>query len=237
MRVSSLTTLAPDLNSPNQTNSATHLHCYFNASCSGNHWVVVDFRGDHQQKAKVWLLILLGKREHSQLHDSRGTGSPESWNPTAGDIIVSNWASWIELLWLAFRWNPLFLLPVVEELPVEESRPATPQITPGRRTGTGSAAISTPAGNSSSRARTPIVGFKPVSLLPMIHHTGSGPLTRKEAGDVRSLEDIRSKANRPVVVFPECTTSNGRALLRFADILTDVQVPVRKFRVFIMCVR
>jgi hypothetical protein len=28
----------------------------------------------------------------------------ESWAPGAGDIIVSNWASWIEILYLAFRY-------------------------------------------------------------------------------------------------------------------------------------
>lgn len=27
----------------------------------------------------------------------------EAWTPKAGDVIVSNWASWIEILWLAFR--------------------------------------------------------------------------------------------------------------------------------------
>jgi hypothetical protein len=29
---------------------------------------------------------------------------PESrWNPQAGDLIVSNWSSWIEVLWLAYK--------------------------------------------------------------------------------------------------------------------------------------
>lgn len=40
-----------------------------------------------------------------------------------------------------------------------------------------------------------------------------------------------------MVVFPECTTSNGRGLLRFAELFRDVSVPLTKFKVFIMCVR
>ena len=32
---------------------------------------------------------------------SRGLNVVEKWKPKAGDLIVSNWASWIEILWLA----------------------------------------------------------------------------------------------------------------------------------------
>jgi hypothetical protein len=31
-------------------------------------------------------------------------GNNDRWNPKAGDIIVSNWSSWIELLYLAFKY-------------------------------------------------------------------------------------------------------------------------------------
>jgi hypothetical protein len=27
----------------------------------------------------------------------------KTWRPRAGDVIVSNWASWIELLWFAYK--------------------------------------------------------------------------------------------------------------------------------------
>ncbi|KAG9018659.1 hypothetical protein FRB90_010859 [Tulasnella sp. 427] len=165
----------------------------------------------------------------------RSAGTPNSWNPSAGDVIVSNWCSWIELLYLAFRWNPIFVLSIAEE-PSNDSQPATPQSTPGRRTGTGSAAISTPT--SASRTRVPILGWREASLLEMISHSGQGPLVpRKGDSAPLSLEQIRAKADRPLVVFPECTTSNGRAVLRFADVFSDVPVPVKAFRVFVMCVR
>ncbi|KAI0347399.1 hypothetical protein BDW22DRAFT_1404954 [Trametopsis cervina] len=170
----------------------------------------------------------------------RGTKGSESWNPRAGDIIVSNWASWIELLWLAFRFDPIFLLPVCEPASIDSTPTKTGPIavTPGRRTGTGSAAISSP----STRAPTPrarVLGFRTVSLLAAISATGTTPSSPDADADVAysSLEEIRSKADRPLVVFPECTTSNGRGLLRFADVFPRVQVPVQAFRVFVMCVR
>ncbi|KAI0722877.1 hypothetical protein C8Q76DRAFT_376968 [Earliella scabrosa] len=171
----------------------------------------------------------------------RGRNAPrnEVWNPRAGDLIVSNWASWVEILWLAFRFNPIFLLPVCEtldlSLPAEKSSPISR--TPGRRTGTGSAAIATPA-SKAPRQRVPITGFRRVGLLSMISSTGHLPLIAGvSSAKPDSLEEIRSKADRPVVVFPECTTSNGRALLRFAEVFGEVKLPVMKYKVFVMCVR
>ncbi|KAI0638280.1 hypothetical protein C8Q77DRAFT_1242705 [Trametes polyzona] len=170
----------------------------------------------------------------------RGRTAPakESWNPRAGDLIVSNWASWIEVLWLAFRFNPIFVLPVCETLELPAALPPTSSPisrTPGRRTGTGSAAISSP----STRApipRIPVLGFRRVSLLSIIASTGRLPLTAADAKP-ENLEAIRSKADRPVVVFPECTTSNGRALLRFGEVFGQVKLPVTRYKVFVMCVR
>ncbi|KAG8903447.1 hypothetical protein FRB99_003269 [Tulasnella sp. 403] len=171
----------------------------------------------------------------------RGRSSgPESWNPAAGDIIVSNWSSWTETLWLAFRWNPIFVIPVYEKPPVPACLPTTPNVTPGRRTGTGSAAISSPSPSTSSKIRSPILGFKRTTLLGIINHTGRAPLLRSQLArgeDVFPLEAIRKMADRPVVVFPECTSSNGRALLRCADIFQDYSIPIRGFKLFLMCAR
>ncbi|KAJ6539252.1 hypothetical protein B0H19DRAFT_349896 [Mycena capillaripes] len=148
----------------------------------------------------------------------RGVKDIERWSPHAGDIIVSNWVSWVEVLWLAFRFNPIFVFH-----------------TPGRRTGTGSANIT--ATSRGVTARVPIVGFRQVSLLSVLRYTASTPPFGTTAlGSYQSLEDIRRHAGRPIVVFPECTTSNGRALLRFADVFQQ-KVPVRGYNVFVMCVR
>ncbi|KDQ20504.1 hypothetical protein BOTBODRAFT_151226 [Botryobasidium botryosum FD-172 SS1] len=166
----------------------------------------------------------------------RAHGVKETWNPRAGDLIISNWVAWAELLWLAFRFNPVFVLPVSDIPPMLENlAPITPVSTPGRRTGTGSAAISsTPR---QARPRVPILGFRKVSLLQMINATGKPPAP-ETSEPYLSIDEIRRKADRPVVVFPECTTSNGRALIRFADVFGDKsQVPAKGYNVFLMCVR
>ncbi|KAH9940576.1 hypothetical protein B0H21DRAFT_878319 [Amylocystis lapponica] len=171
----------------------------------------------------------------------RGTKVAEKWNPGAGDLIVSNWASSIEILWLAFRFNPTFVLPVCSaaDLRLTSSQSSVPiSRKPGRRTGTGSAAISSSTARTPT-PRVPIQGFRQVSLLSMLRATGEIPLAVQPGSEeeLLSLEQIRSSADRPVVVFPECTTSNGRGLLRFAELFPDVSVPVTKFKVFVMCVR
>lgn len=170
----------------------------------------------------------------------KGNAWAEKWNPKAGDVIVSNWVSWIEILWIAFRFNPIFAVPVFAKIePAATARSSAPiTSTPGRRTGTGSAAVSTP----STRAPTPraqVLGWKTASLLEMINNTGRIPaMTSEKEGDrLQSFEEIRSQADRPIVVFPEGSTSNGRGIMRFADVFKGVTVPVMKYKVFVMCVR
>ncbi len=137
------------------------------------------------------------------------------------------------------RFNPIFVMPVFSpvNLTTSSSRTSTPVThTPGRRTGTGSAALSSP----SSRTPTPqsnVLGFRTASLFSILSASGNVPGGYTDGEEHSSLEDIRTKADRPVVVFPECTTSNGRGLLRFANLFVGVDVPVKQFRVFVMCVR
>jgi hypothetical protein len=168
---------------------------------------------------------------------------------------VSNWVSWIEILWLAFRcvlnlypslywkycilltlprFNPTFVLPVCEPVEISVQSPRASAHTPGRRTGTGSAALSSP--NRTPSTRKPVTGFQAVSLLSILSATGGVPPYNPNMTTC-TLEEIRQVADRPIVVFPECTTSNGRGMLRFADVFKDYSVPVKHFKVFIMCVR
>ncbi|KAF8913810.1 hypothetical protein CPB84DRAFT_1699095 [Gymnopilus junonius] len=171
---------------------------------------------------------------------ARGPKLIEKWKPRAGDIIVSNWASWIDIIWLAIRFNPIFVLPVPESLLDLQavSRPSTPVThTPGRRTGTGSANVQMPSRMTATRIQ--ISGFRQISLLSMVGIAGHVP--PYGGGTIAgfpslSLEDIRRKAPKPVVVFPECTTSNGRGLLRFADVFRQ-NVPVKNYNVFVMSIR
>ncbi|KAF8974211.1 hypothetical protein BDZ97DRAFT_1911419 [Flammula alnicola] len=108
----------------------------------------------------------------------RGTKLAETWKPKAGDIIVSNWASWIEIVWLAIQYNPIFVIPVPESLPETPaaSRSSTPIAhTPGRRTGTGSANIQVPLEHlylvrSTDRPRSYIDTYDTsTSLNPLSH--------------------------------------------------------------------
>ncbi|KAF9653457.1 hypothetical protein BDM02DRAFT_3135724 [Thelephora ganbajun] len=168
----------------------------------------------------------------------------ESWSPRAGDIIVSNWVSWVELLWLAFRFDPTFVLPITEPVQLDSDASSTPTIhTLGRRTGTGSAAISNSATFASkTRQPTPrarVIGFNVVSLWSMIIRTGRIPTQpSNDKEKYENLDEVRKQAHGPVVVFPECTTSNGRGLLRFADVFKhERNIPVKGYKVFLMCTR
>lgn len=39
----------------------------------------------------------------TEMASRRGDVCKSTWNPKAGDVIVTNWVSWIELVWLAVR--------------------------------------------------------------------------------------------------------------------------------------
>ncbi|KAF8308797.1 hypothetical protein DL93DRAFT_2086438, partial [Clavulina sp. PMI_390] len=164
----------------------------------------------------------------------------ESWSPRTGDLIISNWASYVEILWLAFRFNPTFVLPIATPPPQTEVESPSPSRVTGRRTGTGSANVSLPTTASTPRSRSAIQGFREVSLLKILASTGRIPPFGIDNSSTppRSLEDIRKSARGPVVAFPECTTSNGRALLRFAQVFgDDVKLPVKQYGVYVMSVR
>ncbi|KAK0190992.1 hypothetical protein F5146DRAFT_1000904 [Armillaria mellea] len=164
--------------------------------------------------------------------------SPTNGIRNPGDVIVSNWVSWIEILWLAFRFNPVFVLPVPASsaLTSAPSKPSDPvSRTPGRRTGTGSANVS--VSTRAPRERIPIIGFQRLSLLNVLRQCGYVPPYRVGQGLApQSFEAIRSTSDRPIVVFPECTTSNGRGLIRFCDVFNQ-NIPVQGWQVFVMCVR
>lgn len=135
------------------------------------------------------------------------------------------------------RFDPIFVFPVSQAPVVLSSAETAPvSYTPGRRTGTGSARVSLPG--TSRASRVSIIGYQDVSLFSAIRMTGNVPMVQRVLPESppRSLDEIIKAAKRPVVVFPECTTSNGRGLLRFADVFRKT-VPVKEWNVFLMCVR
>jgi hypothetical protein len=129
--------------------------------------------------------------------------------------------------------DPIFVLPVASN----PSNAPTLASTTGRHTGTGSAALKT-----LSVPPTPLAGFHTVPLLRLLVLTGYTPASYDiPTTGARTLEQIRKEAQasgKAVVVFPECTTSNGRGLLRFAKgVFGGESVPVRGYGVWVMCVR
>ncbi|KAK0453590.1 hypothetical protein EV421DRAFT_1887821 [Armillaria borealis] len=180
-----------------------------------------------------WIHVECIKRKRG-----RQNQTADQWDPRPGDVIVSNWVSWIEILWLAFRFNPVFVLPVpassaLTSAPSKSSDPVSR--TPGRRTGTGSANVS--VSTRAPRERISIIGFQRLSLLNVLRQSGNVPPYRVGRGlAAQSFEAIRSTSDRPIVVFPECTTSNGRGLIRFCDVFNQ-NIPVQGWQVFVMCVR
>lgn len=141
------------------------------------------------------------------------------------------------------RFDPVFVLPIAEPVQLDSDTSNTTVKKLGRRTGTGSAAISNSASFASkTRPPTPrakVLGFKVVSLWSILAHTGRVPIQTSNGKEgSESLEEVRKRARGPVVVFPECTTSNGRGLLRFADIFKhERDIPASGRKIFLMCIR
>lgn len=130
---------------------------------------------------------------------------------------------------VADRFNPIFVLPIPDSLPEVRQQ----AIQSRRRTAIGSAEPLSKA----IRSRIPIRGFREVSFLRMVSITGRvPPFGNLHLSDALPLEEIRRKSSKPIVVFPECTSSNGRGLLRFASVFCQT-VPIKNYRVFVMSVR
>lgn len=128
-------------------------------------------------------------------------------SPRAGDLIITNYTSQIDILYLAYRYNPTFLLPTFAPLELTTSQST------GRHTGTGSANI------SSSQAQPDFLGYTPIPLLNLLARTGSLPPTEEvlAAGSYKTLKGARRGEKRVVVLLAEGTTSNGRAVLKFPE--------------------
>ncbi|TYJ53016.1 hypothetical protein B9479_006344 [Cryptococcus floricola] len=124
---------------------------------------------------------------------------------------------------MRYRHNPTFLLPVF----ANDIEMTEPKAKYGRHTGTGSANITSTSSTSSPSSSLPqpaLLGYQPLTLLSIISLTGlppaqyqhdTPPPKGKGLGLYKTLKEARRKEGRPVVFFPEGTTGNGRAVLKF----------------------
>ncbi|CAG8595434.1 5546_t:CDS:2 [Paraglomus brasilianum] len=119
----------------------------------------------------------------------------------SGDVIVSNWCSYIDVLYFAFKFNPVFT-----------------QLYPATNT------------------------LRPISLWRAIAIAGSypefKPPTNLETYKLKDLCQLAAK-NRwgPIVIFPEATTSNGRALLKFCPIFHEMSLPVKNCVIHVYAIK
>ncbi|CEP16205.1 hypothetical protein [Parasitella parasitica] len=125
------------------------------------------------------------KTETVSIRKSRGSKGAESPNIQYGDVIVANWTSYIDIIYLASRFNPVF-----------------------------------------TQIFTDTNKVKIISLWEAIRLAGKAPESKPSSQDsVFTVQELSRKAKKgnwgPLVVFAEGTTTNGRALLKFAPVFDD----------------
>ncbi|KAH7048876.1 hypothetical protein BKA57DRAFT_462535 [Linnemannia elongata] len=156
------------------------------------------------------ILVLLGffwiKNETVTLRRGRsGAGSraqaPSRRASPSGELIVSNWSSYIDILYLAFRYDPVFTQMYSTTLTVRQ-----------------------------------------ITLWEALRQAGSYPeLSPPEGIETFPLldfvKDIHKSGSGPVVIFPEGTTTNNRAILKFVPIFKGWSVPETSIEIRIMALK
>ncbi|CAO3564775.1 unnamed protein product [Mortierella alpina] len=156
------------------------------------------------------ILTLLGffwiKREVVTLRRGRSAGASKTQASNkkaaaSGELIVCNWSSYIDVLYLAFRYDPVFTQIYHETLTVRQ-----------------------------------------VSLWEALLLSGSYPQLSPPEGVetlpiVEFVKSMHKKGAGPVVVFPEGTTTNNRAILKFVPIFKDCSVPETSIDITIMALK
>ncbi|KAF9586363.1 hypothetical protein BGW38_006279 [Lunasporangiospora selenospora] len=158
------------------------------------------------------ILVFLGffwiKHEVVTLKRGRNAASNKGQQQTSrkpsasyGELIVSNWSSYIDVLYLAFRYDPVFTQIYADTLTVRE-----------------------------------------ISLWEALLQSGSYPeLSPPEGIETLPLSEfmkaMHKKGSGPVVIFPEGTTTNNRAILRFIPVFKNCPVPETSFQIKLVALK
>lgn len=140
----------------------------------------------------------------------------DAFTPQKGDVILCNWSSWIDVLYLVTRFNPTFVRPVVSAPPTSgaatssESRSSATRRRDAATRGQQHAGIATntsaaQAQTSSVTGEQRILGWKQASFLDMMMRSGSIPETSEGKANMKPLDSLLKEADGagPVVLFPE----------------------------------
>ncbi|KAF7724747.1 hypothetical protein EC973_000775 [Apophysomyces ossiformis] len=123
---------------------------------------------------------------------SRGANNitnKDSTSVQAGDIIVANWTSYVDILYLAYRFRPVFT-----------------QVYPG------------------TKQLRPIGTWEAIRLCTRVPSLAPESGVQGQLYSMKELANLaKSSYHRPMVVLPEGTTSNGRALLQFAPLFKEYE--------------
>ncbi|KAF9130660.1 hypothetical protein BGW39_002802 [Mortierella sp. 14UC] len=157
------------------------------------------------------ILVMLGffwiKNEAVTLRRGRSSGTGNRSQSSSrratpsGELIVCNWSSYIDILYLAFRFDPVFTQMYSTTLTVRQ-----------------------------------------ITLWGALRQAGSYPeLSPPEGIETFPLldfvKDMHKKGSGPVVIFPEGTTTNNRAILKFVPIFKGWSVPETSIEIRIMALK
>ncbi|KAI9261589.1 hypothetical protein BDA99DRAFT_439045 [Phascolomyces articulosus] len=144
------------------------------------------------------------RRGSSRRNNNNNTNNTSSGGVQSGDIIVANWTSYIDVLYLAYAYgSPVFT-----------------QVYP--------------------QGQVQRIGFWK-ALRACTKMPPSLEDQEQEKDQLCSIRELQQQAKEngwgPIVVFPEGTTSNGRALLKFANVFQSFQPSERDGRFHIVSFR
>ncbi|KAF9403631.1 hypothetical protein BGX21_001472 [Mortierella sp. AD011] len=165
----------------------------------------------HRLISTIFIRIILGllgffwiKHEVVTLKRGRSAANKmqtSNKRASSGNLIVCNWSSYIDILYLAFRYDPVFTQIYSDTLTVRQ-----------------------------------------VSLWEALLLSGSYPESSPPSGTetfplLDFVKAMHKKGAGPVVIFPEGTTTNNRAILKFIPIFKDCSVPETSINISIVALK